>query len=107
MVKEIVKDARFVLQNRTSHSDLELARAKRIHAEKILAQAKELAAAEERQLLQARDLALKQLQGMERFSKALDEHNERILEQVRSGRMEPLEEKDKPPPRKVVDPDER
>ena len=97
MVKEIVKDARFVLQNRTAHSDLELARAKRIHAEKILAQAKELAAAEEKQLLEARDLALKQLQGMERFSKALDEHNERILEQVRSGRVEPLEEKDTKP----------
>ena len=107
MVKEIVKDARFVLQNRTSHGDLELARAKRIHAEKILVHAKELAATEEQQLLQARDLALKQLQGMERFSKALDEHNERILEQVRSGRVKPLEEKDTRPSRKAKDPGAR
>ena len=88
MVKEIISDARYIVRNRKRYGDLEVAKAKRIQAENILKSVTKRAIREEKDLLEAKKVALRQLGGMKEYKKALDEHNEKVfesLQDLRSG----------------------
>eukprot|EP00945_MAST-04E_sp_MAST-4E-sp1_P005650 g5650.t1 len=94
LVKEVVSDARFIVRNRKRYGDLEVARAKRIQAENMLKGLAKRAIREEKEMLDAKEMALKQLGGMKRYKKALDEHNQQIFESLQQMKTE--EESDLP-----------
>jgi hypothetical protein len=94
LVKEVVSDARFIVRNRKRYGDLEVARAKRIQAENMLKGLAKRAIREEKEMLDAKEMALKQLGGMKRYKKALDEHNQQIFESLL--KMKTEEESDLP-----------
>ena len=81
-LRGIWKDARYVLRNRKKYSDLEVARAKRIQAEKRLEDIKKVVAEEDARLEEVRMRALRQLDAVKAFSDYIDEESSRQLDSL-------------------------
>ena len=91
-MKEIVSDATYIVRNRKRYGDLEVAKAKRIQAETILKSVLKRAIREEKELLEAKQVALKQLGGLKEYKKVLDEHNQKVSESLQDLRNRSNEE---------------
>ena len=70
------------MRNRKKYSDLEVARAKRIQAEKRLEDIKKVVAEEDARLEEVRMRALRQLDAVKAFSDYIDEESSRQLDSL-------------------------
>ena len=80
MIKEIVSDGIYILKNRRKYSDLEVAKAKRLQAERRLAMLKEKFEREGMQLEREKKKAIEELNHVKQIKEDLMHRNQKILD---------------------------
>ena len=84
MIKEIVSDGIYILKNRSKYSDLEVAKAKRINAERNLAALKQRLQQEDMALNMEKKNAIKDLNHVKQIKEELTGKNQDILNELDS-----------------------
>ena len=80
MIKEIVSDGLYILKNRNKYSDLEVAKAKRLQAERRLAMVKEKFEHEGTQLEMEKKKAIEELNHVKHIKEDSMHRNQKILD---------------------------